>query len=95
MMKTSPSPTPPRRRNGGGYKLGPRPAKPTPAGALWITSNQLCARYGGRSKMWLWRKLRDDPDFPKPVYDGRLQMFSVAAFDEYDRLLISKKIGSD
>jgi hypothetical protein len=34
----------PPRRKGGGYKLGPRPAKPIPPDAIWLTSNQVCAR---------------------------------------------------
>ena len=92
-MESSPrkSPTPPPRRKGGGYKLGPRPAKAIPADALWITSNQVRARYGGKSDMWLWRKIKHDPDFPKPTYDGRLMQFSVPALDDYDR----KKIGAE
>ena len=24
-------------------------------------------RYGDCSDMWLWRKLREDPEFPKPI----------------------------
>jgi hypothetical protein len=85
--------TPPPKGSGGGYRLGPRAAKPIPADAVWMTSNQLRARYGGKSHMWIVRKLRNDPDFPKPAYDGRMQIFSVAEFDEYDRLLLSKRSG--
>jgi hypothetical protein len=36
--------------------------------------------------------VKDDPAFPKPRYMGRLQIFSVAELNAYDRLLISKKI---
>jgi hypothetical protein len=94
--RKSPTPTKaPPRRKGGGYKLGPRPAKPIPPDAIWLTSNQVCARYGARSHMWLWRKVRNDPAFPKPRYQGRMQIFLVAEFDEYDRSLISKNVGSE
>jgi predicted DNA-binding transcriptional regulator AlpA len=80
---------------GAGYRLGPRPAKPVPADAVWMTSNQVCARYGGKSHMWLWRKIKRDPAFPKPVYFGRMMMFSVAEQDDYDRGIISKRVGAD
>src|SRR5215208_6854186 len=53
-------------RSGKGYKLGPHAPNPAPADAKWITSNQCCDRYGGRSQMWLWRKVKFDPAFPKP-----------------------------
>jgi predicted DNA-binding transcriptional regulator AlpA len=81
-----------QRRKGGGYKLGARKPPPIPDDALWITSTQVCNRYGGRSQMWLWRNVKDDPAFPKPRYMGRMQIFSVAELNAYDRLLISKKI---
>jgi hypothetical protein len=99
--KSPPHDVPTRRHTGGGYKLGPRKPHPLPADALWMNSNQLCDRYGGKSKMWLHRKLhgdgkklKPDPDFPQPTFDGRLMMFSVAAFDEYDGMLLSKRVGS-
>jgi predicted DNA-binding transcriptional regulator AlpA len=82
-------------RPGASYKLGPRPAKPVPADAIWLTSNQVCARYGGKSQMWLWRKIKRNPDFPKPVYFGRMMMFLVAELDAYDHGLISKRVGAE
>jgi predicted DNA-binding transcriptional regulator AlpA len=82
-------------RPGAGYKLGPRPAKRVPADAIWLTSNQVCARYGAKSQMWLWRKIKRDPDFPKPVYFGRMMMFLVAELDAYDHGLISKRVGAE
>jgi predicted DNA-binding transcriptional regulator AlpA len=85
----------PRRRMGTSYKLGPHPPKTVPAGAIWMTSNQVCARYGGKSHMWLWRKIKRDPDFPKPVYFGRMMMFSIAEQDGYDRIMIAKRVGAD
>lgn len=79
------------RRKGKGYKLGPHDPKPLPEGALWMTSGQMCDRFGGKSKMWLWTKVKNDPDFPKPRYDGRMQIYSVAEADEYDRKLLMSK----
>jgi hypothetical protein len=96
MKSAEPNPPPyvPRRK-GKGYRLGPREAKPIPAAARWITGVQVRARYGGRSNMWLWRKVHNDPNFPKPSYDGRLQIFQVADLDEYDRLLIANRVGGE
>ncbi|MCK1293417.1 hypothetical protein [Bradyrhizobium sp. 30] len=85
----------PKRRMGKGYKLGPHTPKPVPDGAIWITSTQVLARYGGKSQMWLWRKINRDDAFPKPVYFGRLMMFSVAELDTFDRGLISKRVGAE
>jgi hypothetical protein len=79
--------TPPRAGKGSGYTLGPRKPAPIPASALWLTSNQVRDRYGGRSQMWLYRKLLD-PDFPKPRYDGRLRLYPVGALDAYDQKVL-------
>jgi hypothetical protein len=56
-----------------------------PPGARYISAPQLLDRYGGRSHMWLVRKLADDPKFPKPVYHGRLRFFDVAELEAYER----------
>jgi hypothetical protein len=81
----------PPKGNGAGYKLGTRAAKVVPVDAVWMSGKQVCARYGGRSHMWLFRNIKNNPDFPKPSYQGRMQIFSVAEFDAYDRKLISKR----
>jgi predicted DNA-binding transcriptional regulator AlpA len=67
--------------------------KPITADTAWATSAQVLRRYS-RSQMWLWRKIKHDPAFPKPVYDGRWMMFSVAELDAYDRALLSKRVGA-
>jgi predicted DNA-binding transcriptional regulator AlpA len=95
-MKTSSHKTPTlpltkAPRAGGGHKLGPHSPKPLPPDAVWATSLQVRARYGGTSDMWIYRKIKHDPDFPKPSYLGRLMMFSVSELDQYDRKLLSKK----
>jgi hypothetical protein len=90
MKSPSTTPVPPAAGKGGGYTLGPRKPAPIPATALWITSNQTRDRYGGRSQMWLHRKLLD-PDFPRPRYDGRLRLYSVVALDAYDQKILGLK----
>jgi hypothetical protein len=65
-----------------------RPApyrKPPPADARFISAPQLLNRYGGRSHMWLVRKLADDPNFPRPRYFGRLRFFEISELETYER----------
>jgi len=42
--------------------------------------------------MWLWRKVKFDPAFPKPTYFGTRMMFSVAELNAYERALIGTKV---
>jgi hypothetical protein len=42
-------------------------------------------RYGGRSHMWLQRKLDDDPTFPRPFYFGRLRFFKIRDLERWER----------
>ena len=51
----------------------------------YLTAAQVRDRYGGKSAMWLWRKLRDDPKFPRPLEISRnVRLFSVAELDRYE-----------
>lgn len=43
-------------------------SQPTPD--VFLRTAQVCARYGGCSKMWIHRRLANDPTFPKPAYFG-------------------------
>jgi hypothetical protein len=63
---------------------------PPPADAIFISARQLLARYGGRSAMWLHRKLRDDPDFPRPIYFGRLQFYRLADLEQFERDVVAR-----
>jgi predicted DNA-binding transcriptional regulator AlpA len=59
------------------------------------TGNDVCLnalavrmRYGGRSDMWLWRRLENDPDFPRPIRIGRKRYWRLSellAFEEQTR----------
>ena len=81
----APEAVPHRVRHGAGYTLGPRQQFAVPPGAVWITAKQVCERYGGRSLMWLWRKLHDDESFPRATYFGRIQFFGIAELEAYER----------
>jgi predicted DNA-binding transcriptional regulator AlpA len=51
----------------------------------FLTSAQLRTRYGGRSHMWLERRLKSDPLFPRPQYFGRLRFWDRAAIEAWER----------
>ena len=57
------------------------PARPT----TYLTSTQLRARYGGRSHMWIERRLQADPSFPKPRKIGRLRFWDLDEIEAYER----------
>lgn len=63
-----------------------RPTKPPPADSKFISASQLREhRYAQRSHMWLVRLLKNDPDFPRPVWFGKMRFFEVAALEAYER----------
>jgi hypothetical protein len=47
-------------------------------------------RFGGRSEMWLVRKLKTDKDFPRPAYSGRLRFFRLDELEQYEREAVSR-----
>jgi hypothetical protein len=51
----------------------------------WLTGPQVRARYGDRSDVWLWRKLKSDPLFPKPMWMATKRYWDEESLDEYDR----------
>jgi hypothetical protein len=83
------------RRKGGGFTLPPREPSLPPPDAKWISGKQLRARFGNKSAMWLWRRTREDKDFPQPAYDGRLQIFNVTEIEAYESLLIQRRVGAE
>lgn len=51
----------------------------------YSTAPQVLERYGGRSAMWLWRKLRFDPNFPRPVVIAGRRYFDEQELDAFDQ----------
>jgi hypothetical protein len=72
--------------------LGQRRPVPIPPDAKWISALQVRARYGGRSHMWLERKLKNDPNFPKPTYFGPLRYWQPVALDAYEEAIIQQQL---
>ncbi len=63
---------------------------PPPPDAVFISAKQLRNRYGARSEMWLVRKLESDPDFPRPMYSGRLRFFRLDELERYEKLAVTR-----
>jgi hypothetical protein len=61
-----------------------------PAGAVWISARQVLDRFGGRSEMWLVRKLKMDKDFPRPAYSGRLRFFRLDELEQYEKRAVAR-----
>jgi hypothetical protein len=51
----------------------------------YATASQVRERYGGRSAMWLWRRMKDDPRFPKPLVIAKRLYFDLDLLDAYDQ----------
>jgi predicted DNA-binding transcriptional regulator AlpA len=56
----------------------------------YISSNQLRDRYGGRSHMWVERRLKDDATFPRPTYIGRLRFWKLSDLETWERAQAAK-----
>ena len=41
----------------------------------YLNTKQVLGRYGGKSEMWLWRILRNDSRFPRPLVIGKRNLF--------------------
>jgi predicted DNA-binding transcriptional regulator AlpA len=54
---------------------------------VYLTAAQLRERYGGVSHMWIERRLKSDPAFPRPKKFGgsALRMFALDEIEAYER----------
>jgi predicted DNA-binding transcriptional regulator AlpA len=57
----------------------------------FLTVGQLCARWGGCSYMLIERRLKSDPDFPRPrkFEGGRTRFFDIEEIERYERSKIT------
>jgi predicted DNA-binding transcriptional regulator AlpA len=55
----------------------------------YLTAAQVKRRYGDVSDMWLWRRFKNDPHFPKPLRhtNGGPRIWDEAELDAYDETL--------
>jgi len=58
---------------------------PTSNPELLIPTSDVRARYGGRSHMWIERRLKDDPGFPRPIYIAKRRYWHLAELVAWER----------
>jgi hypothetical protein len=61
-----------------------------PASDRLLTSAQLKHRWGGCSDMKLYRRLKDDPNMPKPLDMHGRRLWYLSAVIHYERLLAER-----
>jgi hypothetical protein len=59
-----------------------------------IPTSQVRARYGGRSHMWVERRLKDDPDFPRPLYIAKRRYWRIGELVAWERALASRPVAA-
>lgn len=59
-----------------------------------VPTSQLRARYGGVSHMWVERRLKDDPDFPRPLYIAKRRFWRVAELIAWERCVEGRTIAA-
>ena len=58
----------------------------------YSTAAQVRSRYGDVSAMWLWRRVKHDAEFPRPLIIGGRQYFDLDQLDAYDAARIKEGI---
>jgi len=48
------------------------------ASEIYLTAPQVRQRFGGKSDMWLWRMIRGEPRFPRPVVIRNQRYFRLS-----------------
>jgi hypothetical protein len=61
-----------------------------PDSAIYISAPQVALRYGGVSHMWLERRLKADPTFPRPSKFGRWRFFKIEELIAWERKAAAK-----
>ena len=51
-----------------------------------LPSAPVRARYGGRSHLWIERRLKDDPTFPRPIYIAKRRYWRRADLVAWERI---------
>jgi predicted DNA-binding transcriptional regulator AlpA len=57
----------------------------------YLTAAQLRERYGGRSHMWIERRLLSDSTFPRPAYFGRFRFWALDEIEMWERAAIAAR----
>jgi predicted DNA-binding transcriptional regulator AlpA len=58
----------------------------------FLNHAQVRERYGGKSKMWLERKIRIDGEFPRPTkLGGRVRLWAEDELEKYERKIAARE----
>ena len=57
----------------------------------YSTAAQVRSRYGDVSAMWVWRRVKHDPEFPRPLIISGRQYFDLDQLDAYDAAHIKEE----
>ncbi|MFC7396533.1 helix-turn-helix transcriptional regulator [Chelatococcus sp. GCM10030263] len=63
-------------------------------GREYLSVRSLRARYAGVSHMWVVRRLKNDPTFPRPAYFGRQRFWKLAEIEAWERAQIVGRVSS-
>jgi predicted DNA-binding transcriptional regulator AlpA len=55
----------------------------------FLTAVQVRRRYGNASDMWLWRRLRDDSNFPRPIEIRKRRYWKLSELIAWERACAS------
>jgi predicted DNA-binding transcriptional regulator AlpA len=55
------------------------------AAEIYLTAPQVRRRFGDKSDMWLWRLLREEPAFPRPVRIRNQRYWRVTDLVAFER----------
>jgi predicted DNA-binding transcriptional regulator AlpA len=51
---------------------------------VYLKTKQVRVRYGGASHMFIERRLKNDPAFPRPVYMGRIRFWKLSELERWE-----------
>jgi predicted DNA-binding transcriptional regulator AlpA len=60
--------------------------------AKYLTTRQVLTRYGRDNPVWLWRLIKRDEAFPRPIIIGGSKYFAIADLDAYDAAAAARQI---
>ena len=59
--------------------------------SVFLKTQQVQARYGGCSHMFIERRLKNDPTFPRPTFIGRLRFWRLSDLEAWEAAQADRK----
>lgn len=51
---------------------------------VYLTARQVCERYNRKSTVWLYRRVKNDENFPRPIFIAGQKYFRLAELEAYE-----------